>query len=51
MTRLGTNVQFYGDSSVSADEILMGSMKQPKAAAPLYAALSDLFKKVSGGYW
>lgn len=46
MTRTGTNVQFYGDPSVCAAEILLGSMKQPKAAAPLYAALSDLFMKV-----
>eukprot|EP00250_Pteridium_aquilinum_P013229 c21216_g1_i2 orf=251-1906(-) len=51
MTRPGTNIQFYGDPSVSAAEILMGSVKQPKAAAPLYAMLSDLFKKVYGGYW
>lgn len=51
MTRAGTNMQFYGDPSVSADDILMGSMKQPRAAAPLYAALSDLFKKVYAGHW
>lgn len=46
MTRVGTNVQFYGDPSITATEILMGSVKQPKAAAPLYARISDLFKKV-----
>jgi lipid-binding SYLF domain-containing protein len=44
MTRASANVQFYGDPSINASEILLGSMKQPKAAAPLYATLSDLLQ-------
>ncbi|MCO5608815.1 hypothetical protein L7F22_063032 [Adiantum nelumboides] len=48
MTRVGTNVQFYGDPSISATEILMGSVKQPKAATPLYAKVSEMFKKGHG---
>ncbi|KAI5062353.1 hypothetical protein GOP47_0022892 [Adiantum capillus-veneris] len=48
LTRVGTNVQFYGDPSISATEILMGSVKQPKAAAPLYAKVSELFYKAHG---
>ncbi|KAH7332207.1 hypothetical protein KP509_20G075200 [Ceratopteris richardii] len=50
MTRVGTNIQFYGDTVISAAEILMGSVKQPKAAAPLYSALSDLYRRVRARY-
>ncbi|XP_057868270.1 uncharacterized protein LOC131075443 isoform X1 [Cryptomeria japonica] len=45
-TRTSTNVQFYGNSSIKASDILFGSIPRPTAAAPLYNALSELFNKL-----
>ncbi|KAJ7515992.1 hypothetical protein O6H91_22G038300 [Diphasiastrum complanatum] len=45
-TRYTTNTRFYGDSCITTGDILLGPVSRPKAAAPLYCALSDLFLKV-----
>ncbi|KAF9589439.1 hypothetical protein IFM89_023757 [Coptis chinensis] len=45
-TRTLENSRFYGSSSISASDILLGSLPKPPAAAILYNALSDLFKKL-----
>lgn len=45
-TRTEANARFYGDQSMRAREILLGDMGSPRAAAPLYAVLEDLFAKV-----
>lgn len=45
-TRTAVNTQFYGDPYLRTADILLGSVKQPKAAAPLYSALSDMFMNV-----
>ncbi|KAJ0102888.1 hypothetical protein Patl1_04918 [Pistacia atlantica] len=44
-TRAQENSRFYGQPSISAADILLGSMPRPPAAGILYAALSDLFDK------
>ncbi|XP_031257186.1 uncharacterized protein LOC116115163 [Pistacia vera] len=44
-TRAQENSRFYGQSSISGADILLGSMPRPPAAGILYAALSDLFDK------
>ncbi|KAK6934120.1 Ysc84 actin-binding domain [Dillenia turbinata] len=48
MTRSRENARFYGNSSVSASDLLLGSFPRPPAAAILYQALSDLFRHVDG---
>ncbi|CAM6025770.1 unnamed protein product [Sphagnum balticum] len=45
-TRTDTNLNFYGDAYLTATDILLGPVPQPRAAAPLYAALQSLFGKV-----
>ncbi|KAH9314352.1 hypothetical protein KI387_022979 [Taxus chinensis] len=45
-SRSSTNAQFYGNSSIKASDILLGSIPRPTAAAPLYNALSELFEKL-----
>lgn len=42
-TRAAANASFYGDSTLTAIDILMGQVAPPRAAAPLYSALSHLF--------
>ncbi|KAF3774660.1 SH3 domain-containing protein [Nymphaea thermarum] len=44
-TRASENSRFYGVSSISASEILLGSLPRPPAAVILYHALIDLFQK------
>ncbi|KAI4372020.1 hypothetical protein MLD38_010307 [Melastoma candidum] len=46
MTRSKENCRFYGSQSLSAYDILLGSMPQPPAASSLYNALEDLYQKV-----
>ncbi|KAH7446818.1 hypothetical protein KP509_01G077600 [Ceratopteris richardii] len=41
--RMDTNAQFYGDVYLSPEDILFGLITLPRAAAPLYSALHDLF--------
>uniref|UniRef100_A0A0D6QS76 FYVE-type domain-containing protein n=1 Tax=Araucaria cunninghamii TaxID=56994 RepID=A0A0D6QS76_ARACU len=48
-TRTSTNTRFYGNSSIKACDILLGSIPRPTAAAPMYHALSDLFGKLQSG--
>ncbi|CAM8954650.1 unnamed protein product [Rhodiola kirilowii] len=45
-TRSSENGRFYGSSSISASDILLGSLPKPPAAASLYQALADLYKKI-----
>lgn len=45
-TRMDTNLKFYGDPYLSTTNILLGNVERPKAAAPLYASLDDLFSKI-----
>ncbi|XP_042477954.1 LAS seventeen-binding protein 3-like [Macadamia integrifolia] len=47
-TRTLENSRFYGNSSISASDILLGSMPRPPAAAILYHALADLYRKLEG---
>ncbi|XP_051128405.1 uncharacterized protein LOC127249566 [Andrographis paniculata] len=42
-TRARENSRFYGNQSITASQILLGSFPQPPAAAMLYRALRDLF--------
>jgi lipid-binding SYLF domain-containing protein len=42
-TRSSTNGRFYGNSSITAIDILMGEVPPPRAATPLYNALGQLF--------
>lgn len=44
-TRALENSRFYGSTSICASDILLGSLPRPPAAASLYNALADLFKK------
>ncbi|GLT68297.1 hypothetical protein SLA2020_405430 [Shorea laevis] len=44
-TRSRVNSRFYGRHSITATDILLGSMPRPPAAAILYHALEDLYKK------
>ncbi|XAR51119.1 hypothetical protein NMG60_11005662 [Bertholletia excelsa] len=46
MTRMDTNLQFYGDPYLTTGDILLGTIDRPKAAEPLYAALKDLYFKL-----
>ncbi|KAH7285657.1 hypothetical protein KP509_33G039400 [Ceratopteris richardii] len=41
--RMNTNARFYGDAYLTPDDLLFGSVPMPRAAAPLYDALQDLF--------
>jgi lipid-binding SYLF domain-containing protein len=45
-TRSQENSRFYGNPSISAEDILLGSLPTPPAAAILNHALSNLFEKV-----
>ncbi|KAE8124659.1 hypothetical protein FH972_019524 [Carpinus fangiana] len=45
-TRSQENSRFYGNPSISAEDILLGSLPTPPAAAILYQALSNLFEKL-----
>lgn len=45
-TRMDTNLKFYGDPYLSTTNILLGNVERPKAAAPLYASLDDLYSKI-----
>ncbi|PKI52776.1 hypothetical protein CRG98_026851 [Punica granatum] len=45
-TRARENARFYGNSSITALDILLGSMPGPPAASILYHALSCLYEKV-----
>ncbi|KAM7264428.1 hypothetical protein ACFE04_002111 [Oxalis oulophora] len=44
-TRTRENSRFYGSQSITASEILLGSMPKPPAAATLYRALAELYHK------
>lgn len=44
-TRMQENRRFYGKTSINTSDILLGSLPRPPAAAVLYRALSELFKK------
>lgn len=46
MTRAQENARFYGNPSITALDILLGSMPGPPAASMLYHALSCLYEKV-----
>lgn len=45
-TRTQENSRFYGSQSVTASDVLLGSMPIPPAAAMLYHALEDLYQKL-----
>jgi lipid-binding SYLF domain-containing protein len=45
-TRVQENARFYGNSSIKASDILLGSLPRPPAAGILYRALSDMYKKL-----
>ncbi|XP_043699421.1 uncharacterized protein LOC122650164 [Telopea speciosissima] len=47
-TRTLENSRFYGSSSINASDILLGSLPRPPAAAILYHALADLYRKFEG---
>lgn len=47
-TRSSVNTRFYGDPCLTSLDILLGAVPRPRAAAPLYCALSELFSKVDG---
>ncbi|KAK1351333.1 Zinc finger, FYVE-type, endofin [Heracleum sosnowskyi] len=44
-TRVKENSRFYGRQSITASDILLGSLPKPPAAATLYRALADLYQK------
>ncbi|KAK2396011.1 RING/FYVE/PHD-type zinc finger family protein [Trifolium repens] len=46
-TRKDANLQFYGSSSLTTSDILLGTVDRPEAAEPLYAALQDLYSSLS----
>lgn len=46
-TRRRQNSQFYGSQTITASDILLGSMPRAPAAAILYRALSDLYSTLS----
>lgn len=46
-TRMDANLRFYGDPYLTTGDILFGTVERPKAAAPLYVALDELYSKVS----
>ncbi|OMO76180.1 Zinc finger, FYVE-type [Corchorus capsularis] len=43
-TRKRENSRFYGSQSITASDLLLGSIPRPPASATLYHALSDLYK-------
>lgn len=45
-TRTKENSRFYGSQSLTALDILLGSLPRPPAAAILYHALADLYQKL-----
>lgn len=45
-TRSKENSRFYGNPSISAEDILLGSLPTPPAAGILYHALSNLFGRL-----
>ncbi|KAK9132236.1 hypothetical protein Scep_011764 [Stephania cephalantha] len=45
-TRNHLNSQFYGSTSITASDILLGSLPCPPAASILYSGLRDLFQRV-----
>ncbi|TYJ48304.1 hypothetical protein E1A91_A01G052700v1 [Gossypium mustelinum] len=45
-TRNQENSRFYGNPSITASDILLGSLPMPPAASTLYQALSNLFAKL-----
>ncbi|GAB4849326.1 hypothetical protein Ancab_004129 [Ancistrocladus abbreviatus] len=45
-TRSKENSRFYGNPSLKASDILLGSLPGPPAASILYNALSDLYQKL-----
>ncbi|KAJ1402203.1 Zinc finger, FYVE/PHD-type [Sesbania bispinosa] len=47
-TRTQENCRFYGSQSITATDILLGSLPRPPAAAILYRALADLYLKLDG---
>ncbi|XP_061342724.1 uncharacterized protein LOC133288905 [Gastrolobium bilobum] len=47
-TRTQENSRFYGSQSITATDILLGSLPRPPAAAILYRALADLYAKLDG---
>ncbi|XLT74995.1 hypothetical protein HN873_031269 [Arachis hypogaea] len=47
-TRAQENSRFYGSQSITATDILLGSLPRPPAAAILYRALADLYSKING---
>ncbi|GAB2291589.1 hypothetical protein Dimus_025844 [Dionaea muscipula] len=48
VTRMDTNLRFYGDPYLTTSDILLGTVERPKAAEPFYTALDDLYSKVHG---
>ena len=44
-TRTQENSRFYGSQSITATDILLGSLPRPPAAAILYRTLVDLYSK------
>jgi lipid-binding SYLF domain-containing protein len=46
-TRKDANLRFYGNSSLTTSDILLGTVDRPEAAEPLYAALQDLYSSLS----
>ncbi|KAL3851419.1 hypothetical protein ACJIZ3_013301 [Penstemon smallii] len=47
-TRAKENSRFYGSQSITASDILLGSLPRPPAAATLYRALGDLYLQLEG---
>ncbi|KAK6932736.1 FYVE zinc finger [Dillenia turbinata] len=47
-TRGKENSRFYGSQTLTAPDILLGSLPMPPAAAILYRALADLYQKIEG---
>ncbi|KAK6124167.1 hypothetical protein DH2020_042076 [Rehmannia glutinosa] len=45
-TRARENSRFYGSQSISASDILLGSLPRPPAASTLYRALGDLYMQI-----
>lgn len=45
-TRAQENSRFYGSQSMTSSNILLGSLPRPPAAAALYKALGDLYRKL-----
>ncbi|XP_010932348.1 uncharacterized protein [Elaeis guineensis] len=47
VTRMDANLRFYGDPYLTTTDILLGTVERPKAAAPLYSALNDLYWRLT----